>query len=122
MHSHTGAESGSNIQLWTKDNTNIYEQWYFDGLAIEMRDHRNLCIDLNQSSTSNGNNIQLYNCNNTNAQKWLYDGMTRAIRSVINPGKCMQIMPNTDGVYGKRSNVEIHDCDGSDVQQFTIQE
>ncbi|MCB9289512.1 MAG: ricin-type beta-trefoil lectin domain protein [Lewinellaceae bacterium] len=122
VHSHTGAESGSNIQLWTKDNTNTAEQWYFDGLAIKMRDHQNLCIDLNQSNTDNGNNIQLYNCNGSNAQKWLYDGMTRSIRSVINPDKCMQIKINTDGAYGKRSNVDIQDCNGSDVQQFLIQE
>ncbi|MEZ5038698.1 MAG: ricin-type beta-trefoil lectin domain protein [Saprospiraceae bacterium] len=117
LHSHTGAESGSNIQLWTKDNTNTAEQWYFDGLAIKMRDHQNLCIDLSQS-----NNIQLYNCNGTNAQKWLYDGMTQSIRSVVNPDKCMQIELNTDGVYGKRSNVDIQDCNGSEAQQFLIQE
>ncbi|TNE47012.1 MAG: hypothetical protein EP344_19880 [Bacteroidetes bacterium] len=122
VHSHTGAESGSNIQLWTKDNIDTREQWYFDGLAIKMRDHQNLCIDLKSSSTSNGNNIQLYNCNGTNAQQWLYDGMTQSIRSVINQGKCMQIVKNTDGVYGKRSNVEIHDCNGSAEQQFLIQE
>ncbi|MCB9331078.1 MAG: ricin-type beta-trefoil lectin domain protein [Lewinellaceae bacterium] len=94
VHSHTGAESGSNIQLWTKDNINTAEQWYFDGWAIKMRDHQNLCIDLSQSNTTNGNNIQLYNCNGTNAQKWLYDGMNRSIRSVVNPGKCMQIELN----------------------------
>ena len=122
VHSHTGAESGSNIQLWTKDNTNMAEQWFFDGLAIKMRDHQNLCIDLSSSNTSNGNNIQLYNCNGTNAQKWIYDGMTQTIRSVINPDKCMQIEKNSDSVYGKRSNVEIWDCNGSSVQQFLIQE
>ena len=122
VHSHTGAESGSNIQLWTKDNTNTAEQWYFDGLAIKMRDHQNLCIDLNQSNTNNGNNIQLYTCNGTDAQKWIYDGMTKAIRSVINPDKCMQIEKNTDGVYGKRSNIDIQDCNGSAAQQFLIQE
>ncbi|MEZ5038694.1 MAG: ricin-type beta-trefoil lectin domain protein [Saprospiraceae bacterium] len=117
VHSHTGAESGSNIQLWTKDNINTAEQWYFDGLAIKMRDHQNLCIDLSQS-----NNIQLYDCNGTNAQKWLYDGMNRSIRSVVNPDKCMQIDKNTDGAYGKRSNVSIYDCNGSQEQQFLIQE
>ncbi|MEZ5038697.1 MAG: RICIN domain-containing protein [Saprospiraceae bacterium] len=117
LHSHTGAVSGSNIQLWTKDNTNTAEQWYFDGMAIKMRDHQNLCIDLSQSV-----NIQLYNCNGTNAQKWLYDGMTKAIRSVVNTDKCMQIELNTDGVYGKRSNVDIQDCNGSEAQQFLIQE
>ncbi len=122
VHSHTGAESGSNIQLWTKDNTNTAEQWYFDGLAIKMRDHQNLCIDLSQSNTSNGNNIQLYNCNGTNAQKWMYDGLTQSIRSVVNPDKCMQIEKNSDGVYGKRSNVQIYDCNGSDAQLFTILE
>ncbi len=122
MLSKTGSESGSNIMLWTKDNISTNEQWYFDGLAIKMRNHQNLCIDLKSSSTSNGTNIQLYNCNDTNAQKWLYDGMTQTIRSVINQDKCMQIMKNTDGVYGKQSNVEIHDCNGSDVQQFLIQE
>ncbi|MCB9283890.1 MAG: ricin-type beta-trefoil lectin domain protein [Lewinellaceae bacterium] len=62
VHSHTGAESGSNIQLWTKDNINTAEQWYFDGLAIKMRDYQNLCIDLSHNNTDNGNNIQLYNC------------------------------------------------------------
>ena len=87
-----------------------------------MRDHQNQCIDLSQSNTDNGNNIQLYDCNGTNAQKWLYDGMNRSIRSVVNPDKCMQIELNTDGVYGKRSNVTIYDCNGSDVQQFLIQE
>ena len=122
VHSHTGAESGSNIQLWTKDNTNTAEQWYFDGLAIKMRNAQNLCIDLSQSNTSNGNNIQLYNCNGSNAQKWIYDGMTQSIRSVVNPSKCMQIELNTDVAYGKRSNVEIYDCNGSDAQQFTIME
>ncbi|MCB9053611.1 MAG: ricin-type beta-trefoil lectin domain protein [Lewinellaceae bacterium] len=122
VHSHTGAESGSNIQLWTKDNTNTAEQWFFDGLAIKMRDHQNLCIDLSQSITNNGNNIQLYNCNGTNAQKWIYDGMTKSIRSVVNPDKCIQIEKNTDGVYGKRSNVQIWDCNGSAAQQFLIQE
>ncbi|MCB9345655.1 MAG: ricin-type beta-trefoil lectin domain protein [Lewinellaceae bacterium] len=122
VHSHTGAESGSNIQLWTKDDTNTAEQWYFDGLAIKMRNTQNLCIDLNGSNTSNGSNIQLYNCNGTNAQKWIYDGMNKSIRSVVNPGKCMQIVENSDGAYGKRSNVEIQDCNGSVLQQFLIQE
>ncbi len=122
FHSQHGAEEGSTIQLWTKDNTNTSEQWYFDGLAIKMRDHQNLCIDLSQSNTSNGNNIQLYNCNGSNAQKWMYDGLTQSIRSVVNPDKCMQIDKNGDGVYGKRSNVEIYDCNGSDGQQFLIQE
>ncbi|MCB9345654.1 MAG: ricin-type beta-trefoil lectin domain protein [Lewinellaceae bacterium] len=122
IHSHTGAESGSNIQLWTKDDTNTAEQWYFDGLAIKMRDHQDLCIELNQSNTDNGNNIQLYTCNGSNAQKWIYDGMTQTIRSVVNPGKCMQIELNTDLAYGKRSNVDIYDCNGSDVQKFLIQE
>ncbi|MCB0156478.1 MAG: RICIN domain-containing protein, partial [Anaerolineae bacterium] len=82
----------------------------------------NLCIDLSSSNTSNGNNIQLWGCNDTNAQKWIYDGMTRSIRSVVNPGKCMQIEYNTDGLYDKRSNVNIYDCNGSAVQQFLIQE
>ncbi|MCB9331074.1 MAG: ricin-type beta-trefoil lectin domain protein [Lewinellaceae bacterium] len=122
VHSHTGAESGSNIQLWTKDNTNEYEQWYFDGLAIKMRNHQNLCIDLSQSNTNNGNNIQLWGCNGTDAQKWIYDGMTKSIRSVINPDKCMQIEYNTDGAYGKRANVDIYDCNGSAAQLFLIQE
>ena len=122
VHSHTGAVSGSNIQLWTKDDSNEYEQWFFEGLAIKMRNHRELCIDLSSSNTDNGNNIQLYNCNGSNAQKWLYDGMTKSIRSVVNPDKCMQIEYNTDGAYGKRSNVNIYDCNGSDVQQFLIQE
>ena len=121
VHSHTGAVSGSNIQLWTKDDSNEYEQWFFEGLAIKMRNHRELCIDLSSSNTDNGNNIQLYNCNGSNAQKWLYDGMTKSIRSVVNPDKCMQIEYNTDGAYGKRSNVNIYDCNGSDVQQFLIQ-
>ena len=122
VHSHTGAESGSNIQLWTKDNTNTAEQWYFDGLAFKLINYHNLCIDLSQSNTNNGNNIQLYSCNGTNAQKWIYDGMTKNIRSVVNPDKCMQIELNTDGVYGKRSNVNIHDCNASVAQQFLIQE
>ncbi|MCB9289518.1 MAG: ricin-type beta-trefoil lectin domain protein [Lewinellaceae bacterium] len=122
VHSHTGNESGSNIQLWAKDQTLYAEYWYFDGLSIKMREYRDLCIDLSQSNTSNGNNIQLYNCNGTNAQKWIYDGMTKSIRSVINPDKCMQIEFNTDGVYGKRSNVDIQDCNGSAAQQFLIQE
>ncbi|MEZ5038691.1 MAG: ricin-type beta-trefoil lectin domain protein [Saprospiraceae bacterium] len=122
VHSHTGAESGSNIQLWTKDDANTAEQWYFDGLAIKMRNNQNLCVDLSQSNTSNGNNIQLYNCNGSNAQKWIYDGMTKSIRSVVNPDKCMQIEKNTDGVYGKRSNVNIYDCNSSAAQQFLIQE
>ena len=113
---------GSNIQLWTKDASLSSENWYFDGLAIKMRDHQELCIDLNNSNTSNGNNIQLWGCNGTNAQKWIYDGMTQSIRSVIDPDKCMQIEYNTDGVYGKRSNVQIHDCNGSDPQLFLIQE
>ncbi|MCB9053604.1 MAG: ricin-type beta-trefoil lectin domain protein [Lewinellaceae bacterium] len=117
VHSHTGNESGSNIQLWTKDQTLYAEYWYFDGLSIKMREYRDLCIDLSQS-----NNVQLYNCNGTNAQKWIYDGMTQAIRSVVNPDKCMQIEKNTDGVYGKRSNIDIQDCDGSTAQQFLIQE
>ena len=122
VHSHTGNESGSNIQLWTKDQTLYAEYWYFDGLAIKMREYRDLCIDLSQSNTDNGNNIQLYNCNGTNAQKWIYDGMTQSIRSVVNPDKCMQIELNTDGVYGKRSNLDIQDCNGSDKQRFLIQQ
>ncbi|MCB9317239.1 MAG: ricin-type beta-trefoil lectin domain protein [Lewinellaceae bacterium] len=122
VHSHTGEQYGSNIQLWTKDDTNTAEQWDFAGLIIKMRINHNLCIDLHSSNTDNGNNIQLWGCNGTNAQKWLYDGMTKSIRSVINPDKCMQIEKNTDGVYGKRSNVDIQDCNGSAEQQFLIQE
>ncbi|MCB9331082.1 MAG: ricin-type beta-trefoil lectin domain protein [Lewinellaceae bacterium] len=122
VHSHTGEQYGSNIQLWTKDDTNTAEQWYFNGLVIKMLVNHNLCIDLSNSNTNNGNNIQLWGCNGTNAQKWIYDGMTKSIRSVINPAKCMQIEKNTDGVYGKRSNVDIQDCNGSTAQQFLIQE
>ncbi|MCB9283888.1 MAG: ricin-type beta-trefoil lectin domain protein [Lewinellaceae bacterium] len=117
-----GNEWGSNIQLWTKDASLSSENWYFDGLAIKLRDHQEFCIDLHSSNTNNGNNIQLWGCNDTNAQKWIYDGMTRAIHSVINPDKCMQIEYNSDGVYGKRSNIDIQDCNGSLAQQFLIQE
>ena len=117
-----GNVSGSNIQLWTKDASLSSENWYFDGWAIKLRDHQELCIDLHDSNTDNGNNIQLWGCNGTNAQKWLYDGMTKAIRSVINPGKCMQIELNADPAYGKRSNIDIQDCNGSAAQQFLIQE
>ena len=113
---------GSNIQLWTKDASLSSENWYFDGWAIKLRDHQELCTDLHDSNTDNGNNIQLWGCNGTNAQKWLYDGMTKAIRSVINPGKCMQIELNADPAYGKRSNIDIQDCNGSAAQQFLIQE
>ena len=113
---------GSNIQLWTKDASLSSENWYFDGWAIKLRDHQEFCIDLHDSNTSNGNNIQLWGCNGTNAQKWLYDGMNRSIRSVINPGKCMQIELNADPAYGKRSNIDIQDCNGSAAQQFLIQE
>ena len=98
------------------------EQWDFAGLIIKMRSNHNLCIDLIDSNTDNGNNIQLWGCNGSNAQKWLYDGISQSIRSVVNPDKCMQIEKNTDGVYGKRSNVNIYDCNGSAVQQFLIQE
>ncbi|MEZ5038699.1 MAG: RICIN domain-containing protein [Saprospiraceae bacterium] len=122
VHSHTGNESGSNIQLWTKDQTLYAEYWYFDGLTIKMREFRDLCIDLSQSNYDNGNNIQLWNCNGSSAQKWLYDGMTKSIRSAVNHAKCMQIEKNTDGVYGKRSNVDIQDCNGSAAQQFLIKE
>ncbi|MEZ5038692.1 MAG: ricin-type beta-trefoil lectin domain protein [Saprospiraceae bacterium] len=121
VHSHTGEQYGSNIQLWTKDDINMAEQWDFAGLIIKMRSNHNLCIDLRDSNTDNGNNIQLWGCNGADAQKWLYDGLTKSIRSVVNPGKCMQIEKNTDGVYGKRSNVNIYDCNGSDAQQFLIQ-
>ncbi|MCB9289517.1 MAG: ricin-type beta-trefoil lectin domain protein [Lewinellaceae bacterium] len=117
-----GNQWGSNIQLWTKDASLSSENWYFDGWAIKLRDHQEFCIDLHDSNTDNGNNIQLWGCNDTNAQKWIYDGMNRSIRSVINPGKCMQIEHNTDGVYGKRSNIDIQDCDGSAAQQFLIME
>ena len=44
------------------------------------------------------------------------------LRAVINPGKCMQIELNADPAYGKRSNIDIQDCNGSAAQQFLIQE
>jgi hypothetical protein len=122
VHSHSGDQSGSNIQLWTKDNTNWAEQWYFDGLAIKMRDHQELCIYLSDNNASSGNNIELHSCMNINAQRWIYDGMTRTIRSARDQTKCMQIEKNSGGVYGKYSNVRLWDCNGSEQQQFLIQE
>ncbi|MCB9283893.1 MAG: hypothetical protein H6563_07470 [Lewinellaceae bacterium] len=97
--------------------TNTAERVVLRLTVHQIRDHQTLCIDLSFKQYLN-NNIGYYNCNGTNAQKWIYDRMTRSIRSVVNQISACRSGSTFDRVYGKRSNVNIYDCNGSAAQQF----
>lgn len=119
IHSHTYKEVGSNIQLWTKVAGNAAETWFFDGVKLKMKSHPDRCIDIKNNSTSNGANVHLWSCNDKRSQQWVYDGMTKSIRSGADPNKCMQVK---DGNYAKRANIELWTCNGSAEQQFSLME
>lgn len=115
--------NGNNIQLWTCGGTNGMgtddQLWYFDGTQIKLNSDRHQCLDLMESKTHNGNNIIQYFCNGTDAQVWIYDGVTRNIRSGVDPTKCIDI---SAGKTADGTNIQIWECQpGNTNQQFLIQ-
>jgi hypothetical protein len=68
----------------------------------------NQCLEIQGSTTKNGANVELWGCNSgTAAQKWIYDGVNKRIRSVRNPEYCVDLVNGntTDG-----TNIQLWKC------------
>lgn len=114
--------NGNPIQLSTcvENHNSNNQKWYFDGDYIRLSSHRNKCLDVPSSNTSNGTNLQLYDCNGTAAQQWIYHELTKTIRSKINTNKC--IYP-AGGNTSFGTNIQIWDCNlNNPAMQWTLQE
>ncbi|MEL7122680.1 MAG: ricin-type beta-trefoil lectin domain protein, partial [Bacteroidota bacterium] len=110
---------GNNMYIWDCKTDAKTQSWKFDGNEIKLTDDNKKCINLDGGSTKNGANIRIKNCNNTNAQKWIYDGLTRNIRSHVNTEKCIDLV-NAQTTNG--NNIQLWDCKTIDAQRWTIQE
>ena len=127
----TGIYNGDNIQLNTYQNTPTQQwvilsskfhdagtqQWVMDGITFRSGKDLSKCLDLDNSNTTNGHNIQLFDCDNTNAQKWIYDGLTQALRSKIDFKKCIDLA-NSNTANG--TNIQLYDCNGSGAQKWIV--
>ena len=82
-----------------------------------MQANKNKCLDLLHMQVENNNNIQLYKCNETDAQKWIYDATTKAIRLKMDLTKCLDV---EGGNTANNTNIQLYDCNGSTAQQFEI--
>jgi len=72
----------------------------------------NLCIDDNQSITTNGNRIQIWSCDSTDAQEWIL-GPSGTISAL---GKCMDV---TNGGTTSGTLVQLYQCNGTGSQDWT---
>lgn len=112
-----GTGNGTNVQLWTCYDGNARQQWYFRGSSIKFNADKDKCLDLLGGNTANGNNIALWDCNGGANQQWIYDGLTKTIRSGKDLNKCIHIKggSKTDG-----ANLELWTCSESKTSQFEI--
>lgn len=70
-----------------------------------------LCVDDNQSSTTDGSKIQIWTCNGTTAQQWTVNG--DGTLTVM--GKCMDV--NQSGT-ANGTLVQLWTCNGTGAQQW----
>jgi hypothetical protein len=117
---------------WSKSWGTIMQQWDFTGQVnqmwylttglnndnwsgTEIRNlHSNLCLDVPNSSSSNGVQIQQWGCNGTNAQSWSFGG--GAVRSVAS-GKCLDVTG-----WNSNNGVQIQqwDCTSQSNQTWRV--
>ena len=73
------------------------------------------CLDVPNSTTSNGTQVQLYDCGSTTGQRWTYTASKQL--TVYNGGKCLD-------AYGRGTSngtqVIIWDCNGQANQQWNV--
>jgi len=72
------------------------------------------CVDINNSSTTNGTQAQLWDCNGQPNQKWTY---TASKQFMIYGNKCLDAY-NRGTTNG--TSVVIWDCNGQTNQQWTV--
>ena len=101
--------NGTNIQLWNCGTTNTNQQWLFDSDQIKLNKDQSKCLDVTDGilTASNGMNIQLLDCIGTDAQKWIYDGVTNAIRLKKHPNYCIDL---SHGTTSNGSNIQLWKC------------
>lgn len=63
--------NGQRVQTFDCRSGQRNQKWNFSG-PIELSANRNKCVDLHNSSTTNGTPIQIWDCNNSDNQKWDY--------------------------------------------------
>lgn len=73
------------------------------------------CLDINNSSTTNGTQAQLWDCNGQSNQTWTYSSSARTF--TIYGNKCLDAY-NNGTANGTR--VVIWDCNGQSNQQWTV--
>ena len=116
-----GTENGNKIQLYdckgTNGSGNDNQVWYFDGAKIKLNNHQDKCMDLASSNTADGTDIRLWDCNGTDAQKWVYDGLTKSIRSAVNSDKCVDLKK---GRTSNGTNVQLEACIEKSTQRFVL--
>lgn len=112
--------SGSNVELFVCQGS-ATQSWLFDGQMIKFLRAPGQCLEIQGSTPKNGANVEVWGCNSgTNAQKWIYDGVNKRIRSVRNPQYCVDLVNGntTDG-----TNIQLWQCvyDGyKPNQQWTL--
>lgn len=115
-------DHGNNMELFDCIPYATTQSWTFVGYEIKLNYDKNKCINVDGGSTDNGSNIRIKNCNNTNAQKWIYDGLSKQLRSKLNYEKCLDVAFNGRTTNG--TNIQLYDCKpasgGGAGQQWTI--
>ena len=96
------------MQLWPCNGTPA-QKWYFDDLRFKL-EQNGLCLDLPYGDVTNGNTLQIDNCNSGSNQEWIYDGVSKQIRSVANTGFCVDI--GGSGVSGGTPRIQLWQCLG----------
>ncbi|MEZ4963645.1 MAG: ricin-type beta-trefoil lectin domain protein [Saprospiraceae bacterium] len=100
--------NGTSILL-SACNGSASQNWFAQGLTINFGGQLNKCLDLPLSDTYVGNGIQLYDCNDTKAQVWIYDGISRYIRSGLDMNKCFHAADGSNPNMGN-NRISLWDC------------
>ena len=93
IHVKDGSGTNSaNVELWDCMGTDA-QKWVMDGLMVKFLPNMSKCLEIQGSTPDNGANVELWTCNsNTNAQKWVYDGVKRLVRSARNLDKYLDLV------------------------------
>lgn len=108
--------SGSLAQLHSCNNGRVGQAWIPNGSALLLASDINKCLDLKSSNTADGTTIQLWDCNGTDAQNWIFDVGTQAIRSAIDFNKCVDL--KNDNIAD--GEIQLFSCDESHIRKWTI--
>lgn len=114
------SDNDNNIQLFDCKTNLAAQQWFFDDFKLHTLSYPNKCMDVANHGTSNGTNVRLWDCMEHNEQRWIYDGLTKQLRSFLNLDKCL------NDAYGGRTtngtNIQLWNCSdgGENSDQWIV--